>query len=118
MPVGRLVTVPGPDFATLSVYVAILVAAIPKLAIAVIVRLLAIVQAAVPVHAPLQPVKVELVAGAAASLTTVPAEYVAEHVGPQSIPAGILVTMPVPVPAVPTVTTSELEGAVPHASLE
>jgi hypothetical protein len=56
------------------------------------------VQAAVPLHAPLQPVKVEPVAGVAVSVICVPATTDTEHVAPQAIPAGELATSPVPVP--------------------
>ena len=56
-----------------------------------------------PVQAPLQPVKVEPTAGAAVSVTLVPLATVTWHVPPQSMPAG-LVTEPVPVPVVATVS--------------
>ena len=51
---------------------------------------------------PLQPVKVELTSGVAVSVTVVPCPKVAEHVEPQSMPAGELVTVPDPVPALLT----------------
>ena len=47
---------------------------------------------------PLQPVKVEPAAGAAVKVTAVPLANAAEHVAPQEMPAGALVTVPVPVP--------------------
>ncbi len=47
---------------------------------------------------PLQPVKVEPAAGAAVKVTAVPLAYVAEQVAPHEIPAGALVTVPVPAP--------------------
>ena len=54
----------------------------------------------VPEHPPpLQPVKMEPAAGAAVSVTAVPLVKLAEQVAPQVIPAGLLVTVPVPVPA-------------------
>ena len=56
-------------------------------------------QLPVPVQAPLQPLNTEPAAGAAARLTTVPELKVEEHVAPQVMPAGVLVTAPVPVPA-------------------
>ena len=59
--------------------------------------------APVPLHAPLQPANVELASGVAAKLTTVPFAKLAEHVGPQEIPAGELATVPVPVPLLATV---------------
>lgn len=55
-------------------------------------------QAPVPVHAPLQPVKAEPAAGLAARLIAAPEANVAEQLAPQLIPAGTLVTVPVPVP--------------------
>ena len=47
---------------------------------------------------PLQPVKVEPAAGAAVKVRAVPPANVAEHVAPQEMPAGLLVTVPDPVP--------------------
>src|SRR5439155_18310083 len=52
---------------------------------------------------PLQPVKVEPAAGVAVSVTTVPLAKLAEQVAAQLIPAGELVTVPLPVPAGVTV---------------
>src|SRR5439155_25284011 len=58
----------------------------------------------VPEHPPpLQPVKVEPAAGVAVSVTAVPLVKLAEQVTPQVIPAGVLVTVPIPVPALVTV---------------
>src|SRR5207247_7159890 len=45
---------------------------------------------------PLQPVKVEPAAGVAVSVTAVPLVKLAEQVAPQVIPAGALVTVPLP----------------------
>src|SRR5438105_478457 len=62
-------------------------------------------QLPVPVQPPpLQPVKVEAVMGAAASVTAVLSSYGAEHEAPQAIPTEVLVTVPVPVPACATVS--------------
>ena len=52
---------------------------------------------------PLQPVKVEPTAGAAVSVTSVPLVKLAAQVAPQVMPAGLLVTVPAPVPALETV---------------
>src|SRR5438309_3904822 len=61
-------------------------------------------QVPVPVQPPpLQPLKIEPVAGAAVNVTAVPLAYGAEQVAPQVIPAGALVAVPLPVPAVLTV---------------
>jgi hypothetical protein len=59
--------------------------------------------APVPLHAPPQPAKVEPESGVAAKLTTVPLAKLAEHVVPQEIPEGVLVTVPVPLPLLDTV---------------
>lgn len=51
---------------------------------------------------PLQPAKVEPVAAAAVRVTKVPLLYIAEQVLPQLMPAGALVTIPLPVPLLVT----------------
>ena len=51
---------------------------------------------------PLQPAKVEPDAGVAVRVTTVPLLKFAEQVLPQLMPAGELVTVPLPVPALTT----------------
>ena len=53
---------------------------------------------------PDQPVNVEPDPGVAVSVTWVPFANCAEHVEPQSIPAGELVTVPDPEPALETVS--------------
>lgn len=60
-------------------------------------------QAPVPLQAPPQPANVEPESGVAAKLTTVPLAKLAEHVVPQEIPEGVLVTVPVPLPVFATV---------------
>ena len=63
------------------------------------------VQAPVPVQPPpLQPLKVEPVAGVAVRVTVLPLVKLTEHVVPQVIPAGELVTVPLPVPVLLTVS--------------
>src|SRR6266702_3468005 len=58
------------------------------------------VQEPVPLHpSPLQPANVEPLAATAASVTLVPELNGALHVLPQVIPAGLEVTVPLPVPA-------------------
>jgi hypothetical protein len=59
--------------------------------------------APVPLQAPPQPANVEPGSGAAVKLTTVPLAKLAEHVVPQEIPEGVLVSAPVPVPLLDTV---------------
>ena len=57
----------------------------------------------VPEHAPDQPANAEPDAAAVVKVTTVPEENEALQVEPQEIPAGELVTVPVPVPLETTV---------------
>ena len=61
-------------------------------------------QPPVPAQAPDQPMNAPVVLEIANTETTVPWLYTAEHVVPQSIPAGFDVTVPVPVPAMLTVS--------------
>jgi hypothetical protein len=68
--------------------------------------------APVPLHAPLHPANVEPTAGVAVRITGVPAAYVAEHVAPQLIPAGLLVTVPSPVPTLFTDRATSVKVAV------
>src|SRR5260370_20846514 len=76
-----------------------------KGAVTVVAALRVTVQAPVPEQPPpLQPLKVEPVAGVAVSVTAVPLAKAAEHVVPQGIAAGLLVTVPAPAPAGETVS--------------
>jgi hypothetical protein len=52
---------------------------------------------------PFQPVKVEPAAGVAVRVTAVPLANAAEHVVPQAMPTGLLVTVPLPAPVLDTV---------------
>ncbi len=65
-------------------------------------------QGPVPLQAPLQPANVDPPAGAAVSVTGVPAAKLAVQVGAQEMPLGLLVTIPLPVPVKPTVKTAPL----------
>src|SRR6266545_1229276 len=91
IPTGELVTVPepAPAFVTVSVW-------LTSAKVAVTARSWSIVtvQAPVPLQAPPQPLKLEPVAAVAVSVTTVPCTNCAEHVAPQLIPTGELVTVP------------------------
>src|SRR5438445_405221 len=69
----------------------------------------------VPLHpAPLQPPNIKPVSAVAVSVTLVVKSKGALHVMPQSIPAGLLVTVPLPVPAFTTfrVNCTRLKVAV------
>jgi hypothetical protein len=72
------------------------------------------VQGPVPVQAPDHPENVSPVPGVAVSVTTVPPLKVAVHVDPQLMPAGLLVTVPVPDPCLVTTscTVAGLKAAV------
>jgi len=68
------------------------------------------VQWTAPEQAPLHPVKDERAMGVAVSVTTVPPVKLAAQVAPQSTPAGRLVTMPLPLPALYTESAKVLGG--------
>src|SRR5438034_11842158 len=108
MPAGLLVTVPAPAPAleTVSTRAGV------KVAVTVVAAESVTVQAPVPEQPPLQPVKVEPAAGTAVSVTAVPFVKLAEQVAPQVIPAGVLVTVPMPVPALETVRTKVCDAKV------
>jgi hypothetical protein len=82
----------------------------PKFAFTVAFALKAGAHEVVPVHAPLQPVNREVAPAAAVSVTAVPVAKFAVHVPGQLIPAGELVTVPVPGPLV--VTANDTCGVV------
>jgi phage tail protein X len=104
MPAGALVTVPDPAPARLTVRAKDCKA---NVAVTELAAFIVTVQAPVPVQAPLQPVKVAPAAGVAVSVTAVPAANDAEHVVPQLMPAGVLVTVPGPAPARLTVSAKD-----------
>src|SRR5438034_5478563 len=102
MPAGLLVTLPAPVPALETVSVKICRV---KVAVTVVAALRVTVQAPGPEQPPpLQPLKVEPAAGAAVSVTAVPLVKLAVQVAPQVMPAGLLVTVPAPVPALETVS--------------
>jgi hypothetical protein len=72
----------------------------------------------VPEQAPLQPVKVDVGFGAALRVTAVPEPKFAEHVLPQLIPSGLLVTIPLPLPASETVSKTALSNFAVIVRLE
>jgi len=105
MPAGALVTVPVPAPALVTVSAKDWRA---KVAVTEVAALTVTVQVAVPEQPPpLQPVKVEPAAGAAVKVTAVPVVKEVEHVAPQEIPEGALVTVPVPLPALVTVRAKD-----------
>jgi hypothetical protein len=114
MPAGELVTVPGPkpDRSAVSTKLEVEVFRV-KLAPTDLAALIVTVQAPVPEQLPLQPVNVAVDDGVAVSVTTVPLVNEAEHVVPHEIPAGLLVTVPVPVPARDTVSVEDVVAPTP-----
>src|SRR5439155_443613 len=102
MPAGLLVTVPAPVPALETVSVKVCRV---KVAVTVVAAEMGTVEVAVPAQPPpLQPLKVEPVVGTAVSVTAVPLVKLAAQVAPQMMPAGALVTAPLPVPALLTVS--------------
>src|SRR5687767_11885389 len=70
------------------------------------------VQLPVPLHAPDHPVKAEPATGVAVRVTGWPFRYGDEHACPQSMPWGCELTVPVPLPAVVTVSRGWANVAV------
>lgn len=68
------------------------------------------VHVAVPVHAPPHPTKLDPEAAAAVRIIAVPLSKPAVQVLPQLMPDGVLVTVPLPLPAVITVNTKGGNG--------
>ena len=101
IPAGELVTVPvaPPESDT----VVESVACEAKFAVTNAFAFITTVHVPVPVQAPpLHPVNTLPLAGDAVKVTLVPELKLTEHVAPQLIPAGELVTVPLPVPAFDT----------------
>ena len=67
---------------------------------------------------PLQPEKVEPEAAVAVRVTTVPLLKIPEQVVPQLMPAGELVTVPLPVPADDTLRLNVARAVMPQLSGE
>src|SRR5207244_6385826 len=80
-----------------------------KMAVTACAALIVTVQVPVPVQPPpLQPEKVEPAAGTAVKVTEVPLANLAEQpMPPQTMPAGALVTVPLPAPALLTVSVKD-----------
>jgi hypothetical protein len=73
------------------------------------------VQAPVPVHAPLQPEKMEPISGDGVSVTLVPLGKLSRQSRPQTMPAGVEVTEPEPRPFVDTFNVDGLPSAAKFA---
>jgi len=116
MPVGTLATVPLPVPVLFTVRVK---AWTVKVAVTIVAALRLTTQASVPEQPPpLQPVKVEPVAGVAVRVIMVPTGKLAEQVVPHVIPAGELVTEPLPVPAGITVALTRGGSAASSTSTQ
>jgi hypothetical protein len=115
MPAGLLVTVPLPVPASVTVNANVVVAL--NVAVTLSAAVMSIVHVPVPLHAafPLHPANVDPVPAVAVSTTCDPLAKFAVHVGGQLIPAGLLVTVPVPVPDGLTVTVYCVAAAVATA---
>jgi hypothetical protein len=114
MPVGLLLTVPVPVPASLTVS-ANFVTVTLKVAVTALAALMVTEQVPVPVQAPLHPAKVEPVPAAAVRVTAVPLlKFALQEVG-QVMPLGVLVTLPVPVPASVTVRANPFARFSSHA---
>jgi hypothetical protein len=98
IPDGELVTVPEPVPAKVTVSVGF-PPVVLKVAVTDVFTLIVTLQVVVPLHAPPHPAKVEPPVGVAVSVTSVPSSNVPTHCEPQLMPAGELVTVPVPLPA-------------------
>jgi len=100
IPAGDEVTVPPP--------VPVLAMLMPfwttsKLAVADFAASTVTVQVAVPLHAPDQPVKIDVPSAAGVRVTREPVVKLAEQVAPQAIPMGEDVMVPPPAPVLPAV---------------
>src|SRR5215470_8726910 len=116
MPVGTLVTVPDPAPALLTVSEKLCNV---NVAVTEAAAFMVTVQVPVPVQPPpLQPENVEPAAGVAVNVTAVPVVKDVEHVVPQEIPVGALVTVPLPAPALETVRVEVADAPVPLTSRE
>jgi hypothetical protein len=116
IPAGELVIVPepAPDLVTVRAKDCCM-----KVAVTVVAEFTVVVQVPAPEQPPpLQLEKTDPAAGVAVRVTAVPFVNDAEHVVPQEIPAGLLVTVPVPAPALETVSVEPFETPVPLTSLE
>jgi len=104
-PAGELVTVPLPVPPLLTVSAK---GACMKVAVTEAAAFMVTTQVPEPVQPPpLQPAKVDPADGVALSVTTVPDVNEVEHVVPQLMPEGELVTVPLPAPALLTMSAKD-----------
>jgi hypothetical protein len=104
-PAGALITVPVPEPETVKVSATRVVGA--KVAVIVVALTGETVQVLVPVQPPPdQPVKTEPALAVAVRTTELPEGKLAEQLVPQLMPAGALVTLPLPSPARTTVSVT------------
>ena len=113
-PVGLLVTPPFPVFVTVNM--AEVVVVVVKVAVQVFAVVI-VTEPSVQSAFPLQPAKVDPVAGVGVKVTTLPEAYDSVQSVPQFTPVGLLVTPPFPV-FVTVKTAEELSDATPHTSFE
>jgi hypothetical protein len=107
MPLGLLLTEPVPVPARVTVSGNVTVEL--KVAVTALAALMVTEQVPVPLQAPLHPAKVEPEPATAVKTTVAPLVKFALHVLGQVMPLGLLVTVPVPVPANVTESANELD---------
>jgi len=107
IPAGLLITVPVAEPLTLTTRPKLGDVFNAKTAVTVVLAVRATAQEPVPLQPPpLQPANRESPAGVAVSVTEVPLANAAEHVVPQLMPLGLLVTEPEPVLALTTASVN------------
>ena len=109
-PAGLEVTRPSPTPVRVTFMGKVLLV---KEALAVFAASIVTVHVPVPLQAPDQPLNWEVLSGVAVNVIVVAPSYDALQVGPQEIPAGVVVTAPAPLPDFVTVT-----GAVNRAETD
>ena len=110
IPTGALITVPVPVPVLFTVSVGIVGGL--KVAVMFWSPFMTTTQEPVPLQAPLHPENIDPPAGDADKVTVVPGLYALLQPSPQLMPAGLLMTVPVPAPAFVTVRVPEVDVAV------
>jgi hypothetical protein len=100
IPAGLLVTVPLPVLTRFSVAVSSLNVAVQDLLAPMVTP------PSRQSESPLHPLKIDPEEGTALRETTVPEEYACEQSLPQLMPAGLLLTLPLPLPSLLTAETT------------